>query len=416
MKWKRLLLIILAIVAVAAMSWFAYATHERRLPRLQVNNLIQIIPADSATNRTFSWQSEDSHNKFTVEYRKKGTSVIFSEAASVTTVPAYRLQEVPQKVYSVYLNGLTPDTEYEYRLLTDKKATDWNTFHTTPQNLDHFKVLVFGDSQAADYSVWGHTAQTAWNSNRDAAFFINMGDIVDNGQDNYQWREWFKNAKPLLDAIPFAPVLGNHECYSIDWKEAKPETFPALFAVPENGPEGQKRLAYSFDYGNVHFVSLNTSYQEIQQWYPTMMEDETAWLESDLAKARTAQKRIIVLMHRQIWSGRNETTYSLEGNAFAPLFDKYHAAVVFLAHIHSYARTAPRINSADTSGGTVYITTGRTGEKFWPGIPDKPINVVTFNPSDMTMYITLEVEPQDFKLAAYKVDGTLIDRSVIETN
>ena len=414
-KWKRLFLAIIIIIAAAAASWFTYATHERRLLLLQINNLIQIIPVDSATGRTFSWQAEEGDRDFSLEYRKSGATLTATATPSTTTVKAYRAQEIPQTIYSVYLENLTPDTEYEYRLVTKNKGTDWKTFKTTPAKLDHFKILIFGDSQAADYTVWGRTASEAWTKNPDAAFFINMGDIVDNGQDNYQWREWFKNARPLLDAIPFAPVLGNHEAYSIDWKEAKPETFPALFAVPENGPVGQKRLAYSFDYGNVHFVALNSDYQEIHEWYPTMMEDETAWLEADLAKASAAGQRIIILMHRIMWNYRASGTYDINGEHFGPLFDKYHASIVFLAHIHSYSRTRPRIDNRDAAGGTVYITTGRTGEKFWSGSIHKDFDETFYNPTDMTMYITMDVEPQDFKINAYKVDGTLIDSAVIPT-
>ena len=74
-KWKRLFLAIIIIIAAAAASWFTYATHERRLPLLQINNLIQIIPVDSATGRTFSWQAEEGDRDFSLEYRKSGATL-----------------------------------------------------------------------------------------------------------------------------------------------------------------------------------------------------------------------------------------------------------------------------------------------------------------------------------------------------
>ena len=65
--------------------------------------------------------------------------------------------------------------------------------------------------------------------------------------------------------MPIAPVLGNHEAYSLDWKFCEPYTYKALFPVPYGAPEGQSRLAYSFDYGDVHYAALNTDYEELHE-------------------------------------------------------------------------------------------------------------------------------------------------------
>lgn len=47
---------------------------------------------------------------------------------------------------------------------------------------------------------------------------IVLGDLVDNGDDEYQWQTWFKSVEPTASRIPVAPALGNHEAYSLDWK------------------------------------------------------------------------------------------------------------------------------------------------------------------------------------------------------
>ena len=51
---------------------------------------------------------------------------------------------------------------------------------------------------------------TAWKENQDAQFFINMGDLVDNGEDHTQWNLWFEAVENIISAIPIAPVMGNH--------------------------------------------------------------------------------------------------------------------------------------------------------------------------------------------------------------
>lgn len=50
-----------------------------------------------------------------------------------------------------------------------------------------FKTVIYPDSQSADYTGWSKLAAKAYELNKDAAFFISMGDLVDNGQDEYQW-------------------------------------------------------------------------------------------------------------------------------------------------------------------------------------------------------------------------------------
>ena len=38
-----------------------------------------------------------------------------------------------------------------------------------------------------------------------------MGDLVDNGQDEYQWQAWMRSMKGIMDTIPGAVIWGNHE-------------------------------------------------------------------------------------------------------------------------------------------------------------------------------------------------------------
>ncbi len=73
-----------------------------------------------------------------------------------------------------------------------------------------------------------------------------MRDLVDNGQDEWQWNAWFDGGAKLLKAIPFVPVMGNHETYSLDWKMAKPDYYLSLFALPSNGLAELERFAYSY--------------------------------------------------------------------------------------------------------------------------------------------------------------------------
>ncbi|MCH4167210.1 MAG: metallophosphoesterase family protein [Megasphaera sp.] len=405
-KWIRFLL-------AASLAWLGLSAGGAGAANT-ADNLVQIVAKDSATGRTVSWQNTTPRTDYTVEYRAKGTTD--SQQAYVTEPkrpPIYDENNVPPYTYGAYMQQLKPATDYEYRVRNEDGATPWYTFATTTEQLNEYKVLVFGDSQSVDYSVWGQTARTAWESNDDAAFFVNMGDLTDNGQAWFQWRDWYENANVLTGHIPFAPVLGNHEAYSMDWQFAQPYTYKALFAVPYGSPEGQSRMAYSFDYGDVHYVSLNTDYEELHEEYPNMMEHEASWLDTDLQTAVKNGKRLVVLMHRPPWNSPYDGQKDINGQYFMPIFDKYNVPLVFVAHEHVYARTQPMKDNQPAQQGTVYITTGRSGTEPWADAVRRPFDTVYYNPMDMPMYLILQVEPQEFRVTALKVDGTVVDTLAI---
>lgn len=385
---------------------------------LAVDNLTQIISKDSATSKTISWQSSVPHYNYYVEYRQQGTSDIHK--AYVTEPkrpPIYDYDNIPPYTYGAYMQHLQPDTAYEYRICNDKGGeTGWFSFTTTKEDVNQYKVLIFGDSQSVDYNVWGQTAQIAWNQNKDAAFFVNMGDLTDNGQAWFQWRDWQYNADILTSHLPFAPVLGNHEAYSMEWQFAYPYTYKALFAVPYGSPREQSRLTYSFDYGDVHYVSLNTDYEELHAQDPDMLTNEAAWLDADLAAAKKAGKRLIVMMHRPPWNSPYNGKLDINGTYFMPIFDKYEVPLVFTAHEHCYERTVPVKADTQAETGTIYIATGRSGTESWDASRRKPTDAVYYNPMDMPMYLTLQVEPKDFRVTAFKNDGTIIDTTTIATD
>ncbi len=412
MSEKRSLLLVFLAVCITA-SAFAYYNATKKAETLAITNFAEIIAADNSTEKTFSWQS-DTKQTYSVEYKTE-KSKTYEANVDLKTIPAFKKDEKERFAYYTYLKDLEPNSTYSYRIISEHETTPWKSFTTINKNLDTFKVLIFGDSQGGSYKPWGDTVTSALSREKDDAFFISMGDIVDNGQDNYHWREWFKYATPLLSKMPFAPIVGNHEAYSLDWKVAKPDSYVALFPVPENGPKNQNRLAYSFDYGDVHFVALNTTAQETAEWYPTLHEDQASWLDEDLKQAQAANKRIIVLMHRNLWLYPFNGPYNSDGANYGPLFDKYNVDLVFTAHLHTYSRTYPRRGNRTTEAGTLYISTGRSGEKTWPGGMAKPFDEVFHNPVDKTMYLTLNVTPTEFKVTVKNIDGTIIDDITLNT-
>ena len=154
---------------------------------------------------------------------------------------------------------------------------------------------------------------------------------------------------------------------------------------------------------------------ELKEWQPDLFEKQKTWLAQDLAK--TDKKWKVVLMHRGNWKRPFTGPLDEVGQTFVPIFDQYHVDLVFTAHIHSYARTVPVIggNKPDPNG-TVYITTGRSGDRTGNSNPPnkKPVDEVYYNPLEMPNYLTLETSPDQIKVSSFKQNGELIDQGEIK--
>lgn len=374
-----------------------------------VGHIMHVVTADMKHEHTISWKMEDLDEPGYLEIRPKQSKNISTVDANVVELPSHNGNHFV--LYTAHITNLTADTDYEYRVSIGERQSLWKNFRTEPESTS-FKTLIFGDSQSLDYGIWAKTAQTAWENNRDAAFSINMGDLVDNGQDDSQWNAWYDGATSLLAEIPVAPVMGNHETYSLDWKMAKPDYYLSLFALPANGPAGLERFAYSYDYGDVHFTVLNTQQNELGDWYPDLLQQQKKWLAKDLAQ--TQKKWKVVLMHRGVWEYPFNGPLDEIGQTFVPVFDKYHVDLVFTAHVHSYARTKALKNGRPDPSGTIYITTGRSGDKVWDKSPQKPMDEFYYNPLDMPNYLVFEASEDALKVAAFKQNGELFDQTEIK--
>lgn len=131
-----------------------------------------------------------------------------------------------------------------------------------------------------------------------------MGDLVDNGQQYTQWKSWFAAIAGYSNQIPIVPVVGNHETYTPipENKFSLPIYFTQQFKVEQNGPEGLKGQVYSFDYGNAHFVILDSQLGEERRFLPDSLERQQAWLAKDLAATNKLWK--FVFIHRPAYHNR----------------------------------------------------------------------------------------------------------------
>jgi acid phosphatase type 7 len=375
----------------------------------------------TSNSMTITW-STDAQNKGTVKYATdkklrltQSTSGKYSADAGIY-------------VYTATLNDLKPSTTYYYQCGSDQDG--WSavyTFRTAPRpgRQDKFVVGVWGDTQDNEFNTQFEKTAAIVEQMRKypLQFTIHMGDIVNTGSVIPSWQRLFQTTQPLNAIAPFMPVPGNHD---VDNKLAAPgfqQPFPVfydLFNLPGEDTD------YSFNYGNTHFVALNSGHakgvEEAGQtnWRYAKGSPEYRWLETDLARARQDKSItwIIVYMHHPLYSYGWSHVKGWQAR-ITPLLDHYKVDLALAGHRHVYERhkairdgqaipmTDPHIYHKPA--GTVYITNGTAGgSPQGLGGSDMPSMAFTSG-AKMYNFSIMTIEGNKILFEVYNEENKMID-------
>ena len=439
MNKGKLLKTIVAIVALAALVTGGYVYKDTIYSRIartaavvsgqEIKPLLdsesryirQIVAQDNSTSRTIMWQSDNSEADAVIEYRLEGTEKTQTIGA---TDKAFTDDGSTTYIHEATLTGLIPNTKYEYRVgYGADRRSDWYSLETAGVSV--YDVLIYPDSQSGDYSQWEEIVKSSALRNPRTALYISMGDLVDNGEQAYQWRTWLNSIKPLSANVPLATTLGNHEMYTLDWKMREPYAYLNYFAVPPNGNEIFNRRYYSYDFGDVHYVVLDTMLYESNHednhdtHHPDLYDVQVQWLRQDLAA--NTKKWTVVLMHRDPFQyafdrpgASRDVGFDDEGVLFMPIFDEFNVDLVLSAHLHSYRNRGHVRHFERDPSGPLYILTGIAGDTGRPKWKAHPLDVYVAPDRDKNNYMTMTVTPNKLIVKAFLPDGTQLDESVIE--
>lgn len=426
-KWIIATLACLLVIAIAATFvpwvrqsmyktfWYAKAVTNSYLPMGDgdVRNLRQIITKNIYNSRMIMWDSLLAQDDALVEYRAVGEDKWQTVKAS-NNLFAGKQQSFYTHV--ALLGNLKENTEYEYRVGAGTQRSTPIQFSTGKTG--DFRALIFPDSQSSDYTDWNAMAKYAWKQNRDISFFVNLGDLVDNGQDDSQWDAWFNAVEPMIEKVPVATILGNHEMYNLDWKMAPPDAYLNHFRVPDNGTNGYKGRFYSYDVSDVHFTVIDTQFLEAQDFMPNLQSDEVEWVRNDLANTKAKWK--VVMLHRDVLAYGSERLnrepgISDIGKIFMPIFDEFNVDLVLSAHLHTYRNRGHISNFERSESGPVYIVSGVAGNVRYKGLwRMHPLDVVIAPQPETDNYLTLDRKDTSLTVKAYLPDGQLIDSYEIQ--
>jgi uncharacterized protein (TIGR03437 family) len=260
------------------------------------------------------------------------------------------------------LSDLEPGVEYSYQILLDGedlRPAEHLRFRTDGRQ--GFSFLVFGDSGAGSPEQWELARRM---EREDASLVLHTGDLVypEGSHEGYQSR-YLEYYHPIMERLSFFPTAGNHDYYG---ELAAP--YLAFHSTPESGVRQSDRgRYYSFDWGNVHFVSLdsNLPLEAAARGDRAMLD----WLENDLRSTRKFW-RVVFFHHPPYSSGvhANDPLSRLARELIVPILERHHVPIVFCGHDHNYQRTHPLRAGTVSTGGTMFITSGGGGAQLYPAV------------------------------------------------
>ena len=380
------------------------------LRSLAVKHLRHIVTADPTCSRTIMWQSDELQKDARIEYRRHGMEGAGWCRASYEYVT---LAEQHFFIYTSHLERLEPETLYDYRIVAGDAASAWQSFRTA--GYGPMRAIIVCDSQCGnDYGDWKRTIHAAASKCPQANFIADIGDLVDNGQSGWQWDGWYSGISDLLPRYLFVPVMGNHECYDLDWKNCLPEGYLHQFCSPVNGSQKFLGYYYSFNYGPAHFLVLNTQFHELDGIRPGLLKEQLSWMKEDLALDKHPWR--IVFMHKDILSYNEYNPYTGKDGGlndiahdFMGSFEELGIDLVLTGHMHTYRNRGHIYGFQSSDHGPVYVLCGLSGNARYDVPLDPEFDKVSAPQPETDNYVLLDVSPAELHLRCCLPDGTTID-------
>ncbi|MFH1863252.1 MAG: metallophosphoesterase [bacterium] len=377
----------------------------------------------------------------------------------------------PERRHEILLSDLAADQVYGYRIVWYSDGISFSSeaqFRTAPplgaETPFRFAILCdsrasFGGGEDAVEGVsQGVLRKLLYQAyNQGVSFILFPGDLVSGSTSDpvaleNQLRSWKRATAAVGGRIPIYEGMGNHDFtfrylsetnrgayISRSGSEAGEALFAKHFVNPVNSPDPvhpdappYQENVYSFDWGNSHFVMLNSNYfekggdpavahlpGEIQGM---LRAEQLDWLEADLREARQrGMKHLFVATHEPAfpngghskdamwWRGQRPEMIEMR-NRFWGILCRYGVLAAFFGHDHNYSRAL-----IDTSVNPAFdppiwqITTGGAGAPTYTQEHNVPWAeaVQAFYP--LHHLVMIEVAGDRVKLTALSPEGTVIE-------
>lgn len=278
------------------------------------------------------------------------------------------------------LTHLTPGKHYEYTVEGESGALAVGTFRAAPRRASKFTFAVVGDfgSGTSDEAAVASLIES-WHPD----FVLTTGDnAYPLGSKALLDRDIFRPYAAVMRESAWFPALGNHDVKA-DHGKPELEAFHSL---------GKERW-YRFTWGNAAFVVLDSD-TSVAPGSPQLRFARRAF-------ARRSCFRFAAWHHPPWEPPGRPLSPGLRRN-IVPLVQKHGVQVVFVGHLHAYARSRPH-------HGVVYVAVGTGGATL-----DFDARLLTIPLARIVQgrfgALRVDVAGRTARFRFETVDGTVFDR------
>jgi acid phosphatase type 7 len=317
----------------------AFSAGMSRAPYLQVG---------TQTSIKIRWQTSAAENS------RVEIGTVFGTYPTVVTDPANVTEHI------ITISGLTPDTKYYYRVGNSTNMQTPNSiqyFNTLPppNTTRKVRIAAFGDCgrnsaayQDATLASYQNYLTTNGLDAPDAWLLMGDNAYTTGSQTEYNNNFFGIYGNNLLRNHKLYPAPGNHDYgNSAANKASRVMPYHTNFTVPQAGEAGgvasNKQNYYSYDIGNIHFLSLDSYGTESDG---TSMETAAGsalktWLTADLAA--NTRKWVIAYWHHPPYTKTSHNSDS-EGDLvnirqnFIDFLENRGVDMIICGHSHGYER------------------------------------------------------------------------------
>jgi hypothetical protein len=250
--------------------------------------------------------------------------------------------------HDVLVSGLQPNTKYYYAVGSTTRTLAGGTtehyFVTAPSSGMTLpaRIWVTGDTGTGDANAMAvRDAYESFTGSTHTNLWLMLGDnAYDDGTDWEYQTKLFDIYPEMLQKTVLWPTLGNHDGVMAD-SATQSGPYYDIFSLPTaaeaGGVASGTEAYYSFDYGNIHIVVLD-SHETDRSVGSAML----TWLEADLA-ANAKDWNIAFWHHPPYSKGSHDSDTELElmemRQNVVPILDDYGVDLTLSGHSHSYERS-----------------------------------------------------------------------------
>jgi acid phosphatase type 7 len=340
---------------------------------------LQIGHNPSPTTMELLWHSADDNSVWTVEMQAD-KNASWTKTAQPVASKIVVSGVTPHKVYHALFTGLKTGSTFNYKVLRDGKEVFMSDAKAPVNGNKPYRFVAFADI-GAETSVQKRLSTLLMVNNPD--FVVVPGDIVYERGLISEYRSKFfpiynadktdSSGASIMRKIPMIAAPGNHDLDTRDL-DKYPEALSYFYYwnQPLNGPVGTeggplvptltasasnratfqeaagdaylKMANYSFDYGNAHWLVLDSN-----PYVDFTDKGLQEWVANDLANAKDATWKFVMYHHPGFNSAR-EHYEQQHTRLLSPLFEAGKVDVVFNGHVHNYQRSFPLKFMPDKKG------------------------------------------------------------------